>query len=68
MAVVCGSAFAGHDLALEKLGMPTAQRIRGLTKEALRSPRVRIAGFVLAGRALDNCRATGRRGDCGSGT
>ncbi len=31
---------------------------RDLTKQAPHSPRVRIAGFVIAGRAVDKCRAS----------
>jgi len=31
---------------------------RGLTKQAPHSPRERIAGFVIASRSVDKCRAS----------
>jgi hypothetical protein len=40
-------------------------RVRDLTKEAPHSPRERVAGFVIASRAVDKCRASlaGLQGD-----
>jgi uncharacterized protein DUF5069 len=38
--------------------MNTAIIVRDLTKQAPHSPRERIAGFVIASRAVDKCRAS----------
>jgi hypothetical protein len=38
--------------------MNTADMVRDLAKQAPRSPRVRLAGFVIASRAVDKCRAS----------
>jgi hypothetical protein len=38
--------------------MTTTTTIRDLTKQAPRSPRERLAGFVIATRAIDKCRAS----------
>jgi hypothetical protein len=49
MAVVCRSPFPGHEIKIIT---------RDLTKQAPHSPRVRIAGFAIASRAVDKCRAS----------
>ncbi len=64
MAVVCGSAFPGDEVVLivedSPIDHPMSTPIitRDLSKQAPHSPRERLAGFVIADRAVDKCRAT----------
>ena len=73
MAVVCRSPFPSaemkHDLhqtnKTKETNMSTTIIDRDLTKQAPHSPRERIAGFAIARRAIDKCRASlaGRIGE-----
>src|SRR5580698_8249909 len=65
MAVVCRSPFSSRQIknnlqhqTTKKYNMNTPIIDRDLTQQPPHSPRARIAGFAIASRTVDKCRAS----------